>query len=71
MTRHEQLIFISDLTENLRKDIQRKINSGAIPENWDGFELRQLLADKAAESTVNMTRTRKRNYHNTVIVNNL
>jgi hypothetical protein len=77
MTTKEQIDFVKGLSDNIMGDIVRRIRMGRIPENWDGHELRCLLAD-LHEQSANMThiRTKKRSkrakdYHNTVIVHNL
>jgi hypothetical protein len=76
MTRAEQALFVANLTESVRDELLRKIGSGAIPETWDGHELRQLLADKFVYEVSALFREGKRSrrlreYRNTVIVNNL
>ena len=70
-TRNEQREFIYSLTSRIGAELIQQIEAGKIPEDWNGIELRQLLADKFAESTATMDRKRKSQYHNTVIVNNL
>lgn len=73
MTFREQAQFISELTENVKQQMLRTHASGKIPENWDGIELRQYIADKFSQCIIKstMSRTRKREYNNTVTVNNL
>lgn len=74
MTKIEQKRFIKDLCGNIESDIRSKIAAGKIPTEWDGHELRQLVADKAKEaaSRVMVDNKRRRDeYENTVIVNNL
>ena len=58
-------------------DIATKIDSGEVPDHWDGHELRCLVADKAASnaeiSTVrkNPKHARAKAYKNTIITTNL
>jgi hypothetical protein len=70
MTKDEKLYFVADLCHTIQHDVMQKIASDAIPKDWGGAELRQLLADKFKEQTVPNTLCR-REYENTVIVNNL
>jgi hypothetical protein len=70
--------FVLNLTGSVAQDLVAKVEDGRIPSDWDGHELRQLLADKFAhEATggrweLKDARTgRGREYRNTVIVNNL
>lgn len=71
MTKTEQLNFIYALIDNVRADILAR--SSSFPEDWDGVELRQYIADKFTEVCFGslMTKQRKREYNNTVLVNNL
>lgn len=72
MTRQEQLEFVSALLDSIKKTIQELIIDGTIPENWDGLELRQYIADRANRANyVPLGRTRKQKYNNTITNNNL
>ena len=75
MTKAEKRAFIQNLTKSVADELKKKVSSGAIPENWDGHELRQLLADKFAYEVSALFRGKKgpqfRAYRNTVLVNNL
>lgn len=71
MSPNEQKNFITSLTDAIVIEIFGKINEGKIPEEWNGFELRELLADKFDNERANMTRTHHREYKNTVLVNNI
>lgn len=77
MTKIDQLDFVGILANSIKNDIQQAIIEGKIPEDWDGHELRKLLADKfidAAElSTLNSNKrgTRAARYRNTVLNNRL
>jgi hypothetical protein len=73
MTKSEKKVFIRNVCASIRDELISKIDSGAIPEEWDGIELRQLLAEKADGETypTMLTHKRLKDYKNTVIVNNL
>ena len=71
MTRDEQIKFVEELSKNILNGIAVDIEDGKIPEDWDGFELRQLLSDRSAPAFASMNKARARDYKNTVIVNNL
>ena len=76
MDQIEQEQFVNDLTDNIRKDVVRKIMSGAIPATWDGHELRLYLgmkfADEAQMRAAKNQRTKRgKDFINTVRVNNL
>lgn len=71
MNQQEKTKFVLDITENLRNTLLEQVPK--MPEEWDGIEIRQLLADLAT-SKFNyqpMNRSRKRAYKNTIMVNNL
>lgn len=71
MNTEEKTAFIETITANIRTDLLKVVDR--IPEEWDGFELRQLLADTIKYhynySKMNVARFRK--YNNFVLVNNL
>ena len=71
MTRNEQVIFVTELTDRVLESVVAMIRQGMVPIEWDGFELRELLADKFAAKRANMDKRRKKEYENTVLVNNL
>ena len=77
MTKEEQIAFVRELADAVTVSIVTNIANGKVPETWDGHELRQLLADRFAQSAgisdsmKNKRRARRRDYENTVIVNNL
>jgi hypothetical protein len=72
MTKEAQIEFVNDLIGSVKETVLERIKAGKIPEEWDGYELRQYLADKFTDACyVKMDRGRKREYTNTVIVNNL
>ena len=71
MTKDEQIKFIAGLTDSIRDEIITEIESDNVPDNWDGFELRQWLADKFKACTFAMHHQRKAEYNNHILVNNL
>ena len=71
MTKHERARFITDLMDSMKSAILNK--SERMPDDWDGFELRQYIQDFVTENAIFRTMDRKRAkaYRNTVLVNNL
>ena len=69
MNAKEKKIFVSKLLDSVNEKLNSAIDSGKIPEEWDGFELRQLISDNLA--TFKMSRFRKAAYDNAVLINNL
>lgn len=64
--------LVSNLVESVRQEIIKLIDNGKIPEEWNGHELRQLIADKFNyEKTQVMKGNRLKDYKNTVYLNNL
>lgn len=70
--------FILELIENVQADILSKVS--AMPEDWDGHELRRYIADRFEASAMTVGRKgpygkpyarRHRDYKNEVIVRNL
>lgn len=73
MTQNEQKLFVYQLGNSIVHELIQQIDRGNIPPHWDGIELRELLADKFARETYHelMRGKRKKDYNNTVIINNL
>jgi hypothetical protein len=72
MTAAEKKRFIRDLIATVQKDVLAKVP--AMPEEWDGHELRQYVADKFDGATSHLIfrgGRRKRDYENEVLVRNL
>jgi hypothetical protein len=66
----ERTAFINDLCDGIKNRILSK--AAKMPDEWDGYELRLYIADTAASASyVKMLPSRKREYRNAVIVNNL
>ncbi len=58
------------ITDGIARKVAELIENGKIPADWDGHEIRQFIADYAAEMNfIKMPTTRKRNYINTRRVN--
>jgi hypothetical protein len=69
MIRQEQRRFVRELITNIKRDVINSITRGRVPPEWDGLELRQLLADKFQQSVLPLTGDRKKAYENTVLTN--
>lgn len=75
MTKDEKILFIAKLTGSICNELTAKVRDGRIPENWDGHELRELLAEKFAAETSdelkNKRSPRYKAYRNSVLTRNL
>ena len=77
MSKKEQIKIVRELCNNMRDCLIGQIKTNAIPDNWDGHELRTLLADnfKQAASIGVIRREprwkRAKAYKNVIVVNNL
>lgn len=71
MTRDEQKALVAALASNMAQHITILIDRGDVPEDWNGKQLRQLLADHCERNTLTMGLSERRKYNNTVLVNNL
>ena len=73
MTRDEQAAFVRELSINITAKILSDIEDGKVPEDWDGHELRQLLAERFDNKHfwLMMSLRRRREYENIVSANNL
>ena len=71
MTKDEKLEFLNNFIDHVEDSII--LNIDKFPDNWDGIELRQLIADKFQWETFPeyLTGKRKREYKNSIIVDNL
>ena len=71
MTRQEQRKFVKEVIDSVSKDIVEKLPK--VPEEWDGRELRQFVADNFALATwaLKEDKTRYRDYKNEVVVRDL
>ncbi len=73
MTPKEQAKFVHDLCHNVEVGIVEDIREGRVPEDWDGIELRELLARRFAAASYRqyLKGPRRRDFENTLIVANL
>lgn len=71
MNKDEQRAFVTELINNVKEDLLSNVKR--VPEDWDGHELRQWIADRfqAASYTLKEQRSRYRAYKNAVRVHNL
>mgnify|MGYP001574909089 FL=1 len=69
MIQQEKKEFIESLVNAVRDDISGKID--AMPENWDGIEVRQYIADRFQYCVVadSLRGSRKKEYKNELLVN--
>lgn len=68
MNKDEQTEFVAILIDNVRNEIINKVTRHA-PENWDGIELRQFVADNFSECVMKgaMSRSRRIAYNKMVL----
>ena len=72
MEQREQVQFIHDLVGMIESKLLVEIIEGKIPTEWDGIELRWLLASRFDASWfMPEAKKRKREFKNYVLVNNL
>ena len=59
--------ILEDIKENMNKNIDK------MPDNWDGWELRQYLNDYISEhyNYIRMDKKRMKNYKKDKLINNL
>ncbi len=72
MNLEEKRDFIKGLIEAVETEIMNK--TGKMPETWDGYELRWYIKDKFSEvvwGDMRKSTKRKRDYNNTILVDNL
>jgi len=72
MTRKDQVRFVEDRLGSLPVVLVRDLASGKLPEEWDGIELRQRIADRAQQCTwLPLRGQRLRDSCNTILLKNL
>jgi len=73
MTTAEKVQFVQELVDAVQQEVLQKILTGSVPEEWDGIELRQYLADKFGQCVLKGTMKRRRRiaYNNTMLTTNL
>lgn len=71
MTRKEQERFVKELIANVQADLVSRVAD--VPEEWDGHELRQWIADRfqLASFTLKENKRRWRDYRNAVATMNI
>ena len=67
--------FINEMIEGMKKNLNRMVDDGKIPEDWDGYELRLLLLNEAEKynsgSHINKREKRYKDFKNHILVNYL
>ena len=72
MNQREKIQFVKDLTDVVIHRILIEIIEEKIPEEWDGIELRWLLAERFNTNWVMPeAKKRKREFRNTLLIRNL
>jgi hypothetical protein len=71
MNADEKKQFVKELVEQLAETIIRDIETGKVPEDWDGIELRWLLSGRSNSNFGETQKKRKKAYRNTIMVNGL
>ncbi len=70
MTHDERAQFVIELIDNVKRGILAKLPD--VPDDWDGWELRQLIADHFDEARIRgLPPARKRAYRKAVLAKNL
>lgn len=70
MTRDNKEQFINDHIETIKKSIIENLNK--MPENWNGYELREYIAEKFKDQRIGeWDKKRKLQYKNDIITLNL
>jgi hypothetical protein len=71
MSKEEKEEFINGMFDTLKVQALQKVDK--MPEEWDAWELRQYISDKASEVVWSGMKNarRKRKYNNTIQVKNL
>ena len=68
----EKIGLVNDLVDSVKAKIIDAIKNGKIPDDWDGHELRRLIADRFGEvAYIKMDRRRLKDYKNVVLTQNL
>ena len=73
MNKLQKISFVRSLSSHMTESIVLAIKEDKIPENWDGVELRQLMADTFSCAVFKgvMSKKRKAEYNNHCLINNL
>jgi hypothetical protein len=73
MDKYTQHALAKQLLDALAAEVLGHIEQGRMPDAWDGIELRQYIADKAAQMLPfrPMDKGRARAYRNEILVRNI
>ena len=73
ITKEDQKRIICEVLDGVKETLTREEYLNRIPEEWDGYEIRQLVVDHVNENCIwqEMGRTRKREYKEDRLVRNL
>ena len=72
MNKGDQIRIVRQLSRAVTLKVVLDIQTGNVPEGWDGHELRKLLADRfTAEITNAMSGKRLADYRNTIATTTL
>ena len=71
MDKADKVAFIESICKDLKESLLNRVDS--MPEELDGFELRQLLEDTVVQkyNWTKMPIARKRSYNNEIVVRNI
>lgn len=74
MTKREKRVFVRELIGSVKKSVLANVDR--MPDEWDGIELREYIADKFADSKAFSKgrphlKRRASDYRNEVLVRNL
>jgi hypothetical protein len=69
MDANEKKQFVEELLGNIAGRMNQLIDSGKIPDEWDGVEIRWWIADNFANTYG--SKKRKAEYNNVILTNNL
>lgn len=65
MNKHDQAKLLESVLDNMKASLLTRVEH--FPENWDGIEIRQYVADKFRNDTRPMHLKRLRRYKNDVM----
>lgn len=71
MLKSEKIQFVKTTSEYIVNRIIQDIESGKVPSNWEGLELRWLLENRFVSEYGHYEKKRKKEYINDVLVNGL
>lgn len=60
MQREQQIELVTAICNHIRNDLIHRIETGKVPETWDGHELREWLADTFQFERTNVMRTNRK-----------